>query len=675
MACGLSVTCPVANIRTNIHQRGIYAKIYEQIIETYNGDDIFGIQLIPDGWPKVLRINLRNEDIRDTMLVQGIVMFGTTVTFKNDDSLFTKVTVKDGEMEWNEEKMKELFIEYGEIARVEREYIYFKGERTDITTGTWYIYFQKLTAPIPRRRDFKIDGLIYTLQMFHSGQNSSDSVSQANTTTNQSDGKGYCGMCGETDHRTSECQHKKAVCFTCKQDDHTTKDCPINDGVKLNDNALIFYNARCPLSNWSTEYPFRANSKEYICVEQFIQEEKCYMFGDTATAKKVMEETEPRKMRDITKYVQNYNHYTWLDNVEAVMYNGMKYRFSDTQARGAREYLMSTKDLTIGEATRNTTWGIGFHVSESNATDPSKWTGANLTGLMLMDIRDKIKKQAQQPVSTSSHVQNPPAEKTSDSDSQLPAATPPLPTLPPDVSDSESSTSASAATEIVQPNSFLEEVQQQTAEEVDLSRVVVVFGDHNTVNLPLSTSELPVSTVVCSLGGSTLSEIRQKVKDGHLDLGIDESKVTMVVLHLGSHEWDFSDNMVRSADSVMVDFEKLMNELSTRFSQLSDIVISGIPLFKFDEPTETEIQINGETVKTNRKLFELSNTDACVHFLTNEDDLHIDPGLENLHAGPNTFNDKGRAILADNIKIGISDSIGRSMVQSGLQKCDWYKKA
>ena len=84
------------------------------------------------------------------------------------------------------------------------------------------------------------------------------------------------------------------------------------------------------------------------------------------------------------------------------------------------------------------------------------------------------------------------------------------------VSDSESSTSASAATEIVQPNSFLEEVQQQTAEEVDLSRVVVVFGDHNTVNLPLSTSELPVSTVVCSLGGSTLSEIRQKVKDGNI---------------------------------------------------------------------------------------------------------------------------------------------------------------
>ena len=50
------------------------------------------------------------------------------------------------------------------------------------------------------------------------------------------------------------------------------------------------------------------------------------------------------------------------------------------------------------------------------------------------------------------------------------------------------------------------------------------------------------------------------MKDGHLDLGIDESKVTMVVLHLGSHEWDFSDNMVRSADSVMVDFENKLRD-------------------------------------------------------------------------------------------------------------------
>ena len=690
MACGLSVTCPVASIRTNIHQRGIYSKLYEQIIENYNGDDIFGIQLIPDGWPKVLRINLRNEEIRDTILVQGIVLFGTTVNFKNDDSLFTKVTVKDGEMEWDEEKMKELFQEYGEIARVEREYIYFKGERTEITTGTWYIFFQKFTAPIPRRREFKIDGLSYTLQIFYQGQGSSDSVNQTSTNTN-TDKKGYCGMCGETDHRNSECKHKTAVCFTCKKPEHHTNECPDNEGIKLGDNSLIFYSPRCPLSNWSTEYPFRANSKEYICVEQFIHEEKCYLFGDSATAKLVMDETDPRKMRDLTRNVRNYNHYTWMDSVESITYKGMKAKFTEPRAVGAKDCLMSSKDRTIGEASRNSVWGTGLHVSEAGATDPNKWTGANLTGLMLMDIRDRMAKINEQSESNGSSGSTAPerassdiqAPATSPSQNEPPAtepmatndAEPPLPSLPADSSDNESSTSA--APETIQPNSFLEEVREQTADGADQLRAAVVFGDHNTVNLPLSALELPVKPYFYSFGGLTLSEIRQKVKDGLIDseLGVDKSKVEMIVLHLGSHEWDFYDNEVKSADSVIVDFEKLLNELSAHYSQLSDIVISGIPLFKFENPTPIQIQINGETVQANRRLFELSNSDACVHFVTNEDDLHIDPSLENLHVGPNTFNDKGRSILADNLKIGICDSIGRSMVQLGLQKCDWYKKA
>ena len=63
-----------------------------------------------------------------------------------------------------------------------------------------------------------------------------------------------------------------------------------------------------------------------------------------------------------------------------------------------------------------------------------------------------------------------------------------------------------------------------------------------------------------------------------------------------------------------------------------------------------------------------------MHFVTNEDDLYIDPTLENLHVGPITFNDKGRAILADNIKNGICDGIGRSMMQLGLQKNEWCEQ-
>lgn len=684
MACGLSVTCPVSSIRTSIQQRGIYSKIYEQIIETYNSDDIFGIQLIPDGWPKILRINLRTEEARNNMLVKGILMFGTTVTFKNDDSLFTKVLVKDGEMEWDAEKIKQLFIEYGEIAKVEREYIYFRGEKTDITTGTWFVYFSKLTVPIPRRREFRIDDITYPLQIFYQGQNSSELNQTNQTATSQT--RRYCGMCGEEDHVTTACKHKSPVCFTCKKPDHATRECPNNDGAKLGEKSLVFYNARCPLSNWSTEYPFTANSKEYICVEQYIQEEKCYMFGDSRTAKLVMDETDPRQMRELTKHVRNYIHHDWMDNMESVIYKGMRAKFTDPQASGAKDYLLCTTDRTIGEATRNTTWGTGLHMSDSGATDPNKWIGANLTGLMLMDLRDKITRGMAKSPTAATATAPPPAAPaaapTSNPENQAviqalfqplsAAETPRLPSMP---VDSDSSSTSSTNAENVQPDSFLEEVREESRKGVDLSRAALVLGDHNTLNLSVSSPEVPIDTYVCSLGVSTLSEVKTNLKDDKIDIGVDNSKVDMVVIHLGSHEWDSSESTgtVKSAEAVFVDYEKLLNEISSKYPHLSDIVISGVPLCKYETPTDAQNQINNQIVSLNRMLFELSNTEEFIHFSTNEDDLYINPQYETLHNGPITFNDKGRSILADSIKGGICDGISRSMMQLGLQKDDWMK--
>ena len=133
---------------------------------------------------------------------------------------------------------------------------------------------------------------------------------------------------------------------------------------------------------------------------------------------------------------------------------------------------------------------------------------------------------------------------------------------------------------------------------------------------------------------------------------------------------------VKPAENVFVDYEKLLNEISSQYPKLSDIVISGIPLCNFGEtPTDAQTEINSQIISLNRKLFELSNTEENVHFVTNEDDLYINTEFENLHVGPITFNDKGRAILADSIKSGICDGISRSMMQLGLQKSDWYKKA
>ena len=664
---GLSVVCSVSSIRTNIHQRGIHAKIYEQIVETYSSDDIIGIQLIPDGWPKLLKIKLRNAECRDTMLVQGVKLFGTSVSFKSDDRMLTKVLVKDADMEWDEEKIKQLFEEYGEIVKVEREYIYFKGERTETTTGTWYIFFLKIATPIPRRREFQIDDRVYPLQMFYPGQGTDNNQTE-NTTSSQTY-KRYCGKCGEQDHQTGECKHTDPVCFTCKKSDHATKDCPENDGAKLGEGTLVFYNQRCPLSNWSTEYPFRAHEKEYICVEQYVQEEKCHMFGDSRSAREVMEETDPRMMREHTKNIRNYNHKEWMNNIETVMYEGMKAKFTDIQASGAKDYLFCTKERVIGEATRNTVWGTGIPIGDSNATDNNKWTGANITGLMLMDLRDKlmpvmrVQTVNESSSSTSVNVGSEQGSSESDTESESSEATG-------IEEEQEEETPESPST------SFLEEAKNgATKDDADITRVAVVLGDHNTVNLPVANSDVPFDIHVCSLVDSKLSEIKEQLKDNTIHTDIDSNKVDIVVLHLGIHEWDTKDGMVKTAESVYVDYEKLLNQVSDKYPQLTEYVISGVPLAKFgDNPTDTQQKVNDQIAVLNQKLFELSNSQRNVHFINNEDDLYIDPNRESLHTTPITLNDKGRDILADNLRVGICDSVGRSMMPSSLDNPGWIRK-
>ena len=50
---------------------------------------------------------------------------------------------------------------------------------------------------------------------------------------------------------------------------------------------------------------------------------------------------------------------------------------------------MATGDTTIGEASpSDSTWGIGLSLKDPTAKDPTKWTGKNLLGKILMSVRN-----------------------------------------------------------------------------------------------------------------------------------------------------------------------------------------------------------------------------------------------------------------------------------------------
>ena len=55
-----------------------------------------------------------------------------------------------------------------------------------------------------------------------------------------------------------------------------------------------------------------------------------------------------------------------------------------------------------------------------------------------------------------------------------------------------------------------------------------------------------------------------------------------------------------------------------------------------------------------------------VHFEGNESSIHISPLLESLYDTPTMLNEKGKLILADHLRSGISAAFAQDMLNMGL---------
>ena len=75
----------------------------------------------------------------------------------------------------------------------------------------------------------------------------------------------------------------------------------------------IFLSFKSALSNWNTDYPFAIDETDYLGVEQYVMEKKCWMFGDNKATQVVLFESEPRKMRNIGNHIRQYDHGEWVD--------------------------------------------------------------------------------------------------------------------------------------------------------------------------------------------------------------------------------------------------------------------------------------------------------------------------------------------------------------------------
>lgn len=70
------------------------------------------------------------------------------------------------------------------------------------------------------------------------------------------------------------------------------------------------------------------------------------------------------------------------------MFSGLMAKFSQNEY--LYRYLQETETRLLGEASTDTTWGIGRSLTDYLVLDPASWRGENLQGITLMKVREEL---------------------------------------------------------------------------------------------------------------------------------------------------------------------------------------------------------------------------------------------------------------------------------------------
>jgi ribA/ribD-fused uncharacterized protein len=141
------------------------------------------------------------------------------------------------------------------------------------------------------------------------------------------------------------------------------------------------------LSQWYPSY-FVSGKNTYQNAEQYMMAEKARLFGDEAVRRKILAESDPKKIKALGRKISGFDESVWASSREAIFYQGNKLKFSQNDF--LYEALMSTGNKVLAEASPyDTVWGIG--VSARKGLKKSDWKGLNLLGEVLMKVREDLR--------------------------------------------------------------------------------------------------------------------------------------------------------------------------------------------------------------------------------------------------------------------------------------------
>jgi ribA/ribD-fused uncharacterized protein len=146
-------------------------------------------------------------------------------------------------------------------------------------------------------------------------------------------------------------------------------------------------------SNYPSQwYPseFTYNGRKFVNCEQMMMFEKANTFGDTEIAEQIMNETDPKKHKELGRAVKNFDPDHWNTVADEIVFQANYAKFS--QNPELKEKLLLTGNKKFVEcAPYDKIWGNGLDINTTLETPEHEWKGTNRLGKAIMRARDAIR--------------------------------------------------------------------------------------------------------------------------------------------------------------------------------------------------------------------------------------------------------------------------------------------
>jgi ribA/ribD-fused uncharacterized protein len=117
---------------------------------------------------------------------------------------------------------------------------------------------------------------------------------------------------------------------------------------------------------------------------------KCTLFGDKASAIAVLASDDTAKQQAIGRKASGYIQPVWEGIRQMVVLRGLMAKFS--QNKDLKKKLLSTGDAYLVEcAGSDKVWACGRRLTEDERLNASSWTGTNILGFALMEVRNMLR--------------------------------------------------------------------------------------------------------------------------------------------------------------------------------------------------------------------------------------------------------------------------------------------